>query len=372
MRPLHVAFVMANNSRAPYLTAFMRRGAALGVDRFSFVAMTAEPPEMVEEARSFGFEGHWLPFDHNRRKRSMLAAVPRLTLLFRRLAPDVVHTHLFDDSLPGMLAARLAGVRRRVVTKGDTGFHHVHVPLWVAADRFTNANATDVVALSQEALDFVRDVERCPRGKLRMIHHGVDAEALGHPDADEVAALQRRLSLRGRFVVGTVSRFIAWKGHRALLEVAEIVRRRAPNVCFLWVGTGGERPGLERLVRERGLEDTIRFVGGVPPSQMPALYSAMDVYLHGARLEPFGLVIAEAMMAGLPVVSTPTGAARDALVHRENGWIGGYDSPESLAEGVLFFHQNPPGKPFRRAQATARALFSFDQMYDRYRELYAS
>ena len=73
---------------------------------------------------------------------------------------------------------------------------------------------------------------------------------------------------------------------------------------------------------------------------IPSLYSILDVYVHAASFEPFGFVIPEAMMNGAPVVSTPTGSALDAIIHKENGYLAEYKNSDSLAEGISYIINN--------------------------------
>jgi len=97
-----------------------------------------------------GCDCYWIKFDENKRKRSTIKVVFQLYRLFQKLNPDVVHTHLFDDSLPSLLAARFAGVNIRAITKADTGFHYSYKPQWVWFDKLNNWNATHIVAISTE------------------------------------------------------------------------------------------------------------------------------------------------------------------------------------------------------------------------------
>lgn len=369
---MKIVFVIANNSTVPLWSLFMREAAARKDAEFEFVAMTPVPPKMAEEASAYGFPCHWVPFDCSHRKSQMLLAVPRLYALFRRLRPDVVHTQLFDDSVPALLAARLAGVPTRVITKQDTGFHRYFRPQWQFMDRFNNANATHVLAVSEEVGEFLRSEERCSPAKIHMIHHGIAVKEYSAPDPAEVRALRNRFGMEGRTVVGTVARFIEWKGYLDIIRVVEIVAKQAPEALFVWAGYGDQVESLRRILRERRLEGNVTILGYLEPRLMPQLFGAMDIYLHAAFMEPFGYVIAEAMMAGLPVVSTPTGAARDAIRHGENGWLGSYHDPDSLAAGVMHYIRSRPAKPFLAAQETAAAKFDFTMTYDRYLKLYAS
>ncbi|MBK9421156.1 MAG: glycosyltransferase [Flavobacteriales bacterium] len=76
---------------------------------------------------------------------------------------------------------------------------------------------------------------------------------------------------------------------------------------------GAQEIAIRQRVEEAGLTAYVVFTGWVDRADMPSFYGLLDLYLHAAALEPFGLVYAETMMNGVPVVSTRTGAALDAI-----------------------------------------------------------
>ena len=147
---MHVLHTFANNGTVPYLTWFTDRAKREGAPRYTFILMVPERPPMIDEMRNKGFEVIWIRYDDSRRKRGLLRALPLLWWHMLRIRPDIVHCNLFDDSLPGLIAARCAGIRRRVLTRQDTGYHWMHARRWVALDRWNNRMATHIIAISAE------------------------------------------------------------------------------------------------------------------------------------------------------------------------------------------------------------------------------
>ncbi|GIV44378.1 MAG: hypothetical protein KatS3mg035_1501 [Bacteroidia bacterium] len=154
-----------------------------------------------------------------------------------------------------------------------------------------------------------------------------------------------------------------------------IKNKKIPNVLFVWLGYGDEREHYKQKIKELGLEQNIIIPDLIPHTLIHCFFQSLDIYLHNAFMEPFGFVIAEAMAAGIPVVSTPTGCARDAIQHQVNGWLGEYNNPKSLIEGIIYFYDKYNNKsiqkPFLPAQETANKLFSFERMYEDYKKLYS-
>jgi glycosyltransferase involved in cell wall biosynthesis len=340
--------------------------------RFGFVAMTRDYPVMIKEAAGYGFDGYWIPYDLKKRKRQMIQSFFKLYKLFRKIKPDVVHTHLFDDSVPSLLAARFAGIRVRVITKQDTAFHYCYAKKWMFFDKLNNFNATHVVPVSEEAKEFVIKHEKCNPKKVHVIHHGIDIARFSKPEKAEVEKFKEKYHLESTFVVGTIARFIKWKNYNEIIDIAEIVVKKIPEVRFLLIGVGDQMEEIKREVEKRNLSENVLFTGFIDKYYIQNVYAAMDIYLHTAFMEPFGFVIAEALAAGLPVISTPTGAAKDALTSKVNGWMGEYENSQSLVNGIEYFYNIKPEKPWLAAQKTAREKFDFILMYTNYVNLYIS
>lgn len=367
---LHVICLMANNSSVPYFNWFADAAREQNDVRFTFIALHKEKPGMIADMEARGSRCLWVPFDDSRRRTSMLRAVVALRKIFRKEKPDVVHTHLFDDSVPALIAARLAGVPVRIITKQDTGYHWFYAPQGVRYDRLNNRNATHIVAVSEECRRFVLENEKADPAKVSLIHHGIPFETLTASTEERKAKLIRRFGLDGKFIIGTVARLIPWKGYVAIAETAALLAGEMPDAHFLWAGEGDQKEELLRLLRERKIEDRVTFTGWIDREDIPSLYAIMDVYLHAASYEPFGFVIAEAMANGTPVVSTPTGAAADAIVSGENGYLSSGQSAAELAEGIRFMRQNDRKAIGRKGQTTAVEKFPFRKMFQAYLDLY--
>lgn len=366
---MHIVFTIANNSSVPYFNWFAKQAALQKEHTFTFVALCKESPQMIKDVAEYGWDCYWIPFDHINRKKDLIPAFYKAYKLFLKLKPDVVHSHLFDDALPCLLAARLAGVKKRAIVKADTGFHYKYVPQWMFLDRFNNWNATDIIPPSTESEKFILDKEKANKNKVTMIHHGIPSEIYTKKSQEIKEKLILKYNLRGKVVVGTVSRLIDWKGYKYIIKAAKKVVKIHPNAIFLFVGEGGQKNELESLVRSEGLENNIIFTGWMDRDNIPSFYSLLDVYVHAASFEPFGFVIPEAMMNGIPIVSTPTGSALDVIEHKKNGYLTKYKDADSIAEGVLYAIEK--GADFKgKGKQMALKKFEFQEMFNNYIKLY--
>jgi glycosyltransferase involved in cell wall biosynthesis len=363
--PIHVLHTFANNSSVPYLSWFAERAAREGGVRYTFVNLHPERPAMIDEMAALGFPCEWVPYDDRHRKTGLLRALPAMYRHIRRHRPQIVHCNLFDDSVPGLIAARMAGVPVRVITRQDTGYHWMHARQWLFVDRWNARLATDIIAISSESQRHLIEQERLPASKIALVHNGIPPERHTAKDPRAMAELRARFGLEGPGpVIGTVARFIPWKGYRHIVDAARIIVRKHPDARFLLCGQGDQEPEVRRWIHEAGLEGHLLLTGRIAREQMPSFYGLLDAYLHAAVLEPFGLVYAEAMMNVVPVVSTATGAAKDAITDGVNGFLAEERSGDALAasmDRLLAADRKAIGEAGR---ATALRMFSFDNMWN--------
>jgi glycosyltransferase involved in cell wall biosynthesis len=133
---------------------------------------------------------------------------------------------------------------------------------------------------------------------------------------------------------GEVALFCAklqpWKGPMGLLEAFALAN--VPHSYLVFAGDGPERSNLEGRATELGLAERVRFLGFLNQSQLPSAYCASDLLVLPSLFEPFGLVVNEAMLCGLPVaVSDRVGARFDLVRPDENGYVFPAGDVEALA-----------------------------------------
>lgn len=99
-----------------------------------------------------------------------------------------------------------------------------------------------------------------------------------------------------------------------LLHALEYTRRLRPDILLLIAGEGPAVPDLKEKVNALGLRDHVQFIGYLDRSEaLPACYAAADVFVFASRTETQGLVLLEAMAAGLPVVALSEMGTTDIL-----------------------------------------------------------
>lgn len=371
-RRVKVFLLMANNPSTPYFSRFATVCRKDPEVALTFVPLCRERPSMLDEMAALGHNCHWIKFDANNRKRSLLWAVTRLYLLFRAHRPDVVHAHLFDDALPGLLAAWLAGIKCRVISKIDTGFHLMFRRRWVFLDRVNNHLATAIVAVSEANRKIVVEMEGADPAKIALIHQGLPVAEVTTRSAATQEELRRRFRIGDETIVLVVARFVGIKGYADIISAARLARATHPNLKFICVGYGEERKRFEDMAMAAGLEGKIVFSDWISREELNNLYGLATIYLHAALAEPFGFAIAEAMFNGVPIVATKVGAAIDGLEHKISGYLVDPGDPEGLAAGISFMLSTDRFEIAARARQSAERLFSIETMWSKHVQLYLS
>jgi phosphatidylinositol alpha-1,6-mannosyltransferase len=151
-------------------------------------------------------------------------------------------------------------------------------------------------------------------------------------------------------VVVCVARMVKRKGQDTLVRAWPSVLRELPDARLLLVGDGPNRARIERMVRRRGLQDSVIMTGRVAAEDIPKCMDAGDVFampcrsrLFGLEAEAFGIVYLEAAACGLPVIAGDSGGVPEVVCALE----GETDIHESVV-ARLVGHLKPQGDRVKR------------------------
>jgi glycosyltransferase involved in cell wall biosynthesis len=252
-----------------------------------------------------------------------------------RLSPryDVIYANTQKALVVGALASFLS--RRPLV-------YHLHDILSI--EHFSPTNRRIAVTLANQFASAVMATSRASRDafveaggrfdRTRVVYNGFQPEKYV---CDRALAQQLRteLGLNDRFVIGHFSRLSPWKGQHILIEA---LTHCPAEVTAVFVGDAlyGEEAYVQEIrdqVEQLGLGDRVRFLGF--RSDVVPLMSLCDLITHTSiSAEPFGRVIAEAMLCGKPVIAAKEGGALELIDHGENGWLVPPGDPQQLAQMI--------------------------------------
>lgn len=226
--------------------------------------------------------------------------------------------------------------------------------------RATVRRAHGVLAIGSRArTSFVRI--GVPPARIADFRYYADVSRFRLADADRARARAEVREAWGIAADAAVFLFcgqmIARKGVDTLLHAHARLRAGGRRAVLLLAGDGPEQGALERLAGTLGTAGDVRFTGFVQPDQLPRLFAGGDAFVLPSRHEGWGVVVHEAMAAGLPVLgSEQVNAAADLVVPGRSGWLFPAGDADALAARMRDLLDVPdPGALRLAARSTAEA-----------------
>lgn len=368
--PLPVAYILSNLNKA---LAFEWVAEELDRKQFALSFVLLNPGDSVLETflRDRGVDVLRIGYGG---KKDLPGAILRIARFLRRRNVRVVHCHLFDACVAGLVAARLAGVKKRLYTRHYATYHQVYFPRAVYYDRFINAQATGIVAISRNVTGALRK-EGVDARKVQLVHHGFRLEEFGHVPAERVAGLRRKYGLHGKGpVVGVISRYFELKGIQYVIPAFRQLLDRFPGAHLVLANATGDYAAVIRALLAQlpaGSYTEIRF-----EEDVAALYGLFDVFLHvpiNEHLEAFGQTYVEALAAGVPSVFTLSGVAPEFIEDGRNALVVPFCDAEAIYRATARLLDDAPLRQAlaARGRADVQGRFSLRTMIQKLEELYA-
>jgi len=137
-------------------------------------------------------------------------------------------------------------------------------------------------------------------------------------------------------VILYVGRFVKEKNPFTLINAVDRIRKKKKNIICIFVGGGNLDFQIKSYIIEKGLQDFVQLVPFQQFKKLTLYYSIADVFVLPSIVEPWGLVVNEAMNFNLPViVSDKVGCSYDLVKNNYNGYIFPYMDSEKLAENII-------------------------------------
>jgi len=255
----------------------------------------------------------------------------RVKQILRRERFDIVHVH--EPLMPALCPTVLW--HSHAVNVGT--FHAYREKLRAyqyskpLLRRFFN-RIDGLVAVSPAARDYVNQYFPA---HYTVIPNGIDVARFASPDVEPLPQYQD-----GRQNILFVGRMEKRKGLKYLLRAFPIVKEACPQARLIVVGEGRLREGFQQAIAESGLPDVV-FTGFVSAEELPRYHRTAHVFCAPATgFESFGIVLLEAMAAGLPVVASDIVGFRQVIAHGEEGLLVTPRDPAELARALILLLRN--------------------------------
>lgn len=286
--------------------------------------------------------------------------------ILRSSSADAVVFHFLtiDQALLALIA-RLSGVKSVIAAAGNPPPQLKTVRTKVKATVLLNRlSCCPVISASSWVERSLSDVARLPMRSC-VVHNAVDVKSF----SSLRACRQRDAGSREKWIFGTVGRLDTIKDHRTLFLALRILRQRMPNLDFELkvIGDGPLRSDLEEFSVDLGLKDYIVFMGS--RSDIPAQLSELDAFLFSTTWrEGFGIVLIEALAAGVPILASDVPSSREVLDEGRFGTILPSGNSAAWGEALATFVLNGPAVA-PPDTAAVDAAYGIQHFRDRYLEV---
>lgn len=252
-----------------------------------------------------------------------------VTQMLKQYKVDIVQCYFPDSTIIGMICARLANVKLKIVCFRDMGFWITSKqklalkPLYRFADLFI-ANA-DVVA------KFFANEFQLPHYKFRVIRNGVDPTQLPFKQPREPVAIG---------ILGNMTREV--KRIDLFISAAALLKKRYPELSWHVIGDGHLKSQLALQAKQLNVDEKIIFAGRVSPAA--EYLKNIDIGIICSDSEGLSNAIIEYMFTGVTVVATSVGGNPELVTHGKTGLLVPPKDAKALASAIESLIQNPDAR----------------------------
>jgi len=280
--------------------------------------------------------------------------------------PVIINAHWLIPQ--GFIAAVLKPILRTnvVISIHGADVFTMNGKLMRALKKFALSRADAVICNSSATRDVCRDLlDR----EYYTIPMGVDVERFAIPVSR---------SPRDTLELLFVGRVVEEKGIAYVCEAVKQLTEQKVSVRLTIVGDGSAKQKIEEFVVKNNLSGVISFAGWVQHEKLPQFYANADVFVgpsithENGWKEAFGLVFAEALAAGLPVITTDNGGIRDIVIDDVNGLVVPEKDATAIANAIKKLAGNPDLRD-RLGMTGAKQIrenFSWEAVTNKYQEIF--
>ncbi|HLT23588.1 MAG TPA: N-acetyl-alpha-D-glucosaminyl L-malate synthase BshA [Ignavibacteria bacterium] len=289
---------------------------------------------------------------------------------------DLIHAHY---AIPHATSAFLAReiLKAEKITEKElkviTTLHGTDItliglePSFLPTMKFSIEQSDGVTAVS----NFLRDKTKSNyqiEKHIEVIPNFIDTEKYSRQDNENTQCMRKKFAPDGEKVLVHISNFRALKRVQDVIKIFAEVKKEVPSKLLL-VGDGPERSECERLARDLGIFEDIKFMG--KQDSLPEILSISDLFIMPSQSESFGLSALEAMSCSVPVISSSIGGLPELNLHGETGYIAEIGDVDRMAKYAIELLINQKKYEYFSKKARERALkFREENIVPLYEEFY--
>ena len=307
-------------------------------------------------------------------KKDYLKAFRKVYSLLKQNKIDIVHAHLFDANVVGIVAAYFAGVKQRMHTRHHGTWHRVHFPHAVYYDKLVNRLSTTIVAISKNLMNVLTKMDKAKPKKIELIHHGFKLDLFENIEPQRIENLKKKYNPNNKkLVLGVIGRYIDFKGVQFVVPAYKKILERYPDTLLILAnGVGKHEKIIKKQLEEIPKENYVE----VPfENDIFAFYKVFDIFIHAPidiDSEAFGQTFVEALASEIPSVFTLAGVADEFIVDKKNALVVPFQDSDKIVEAVTTLIENNVLRDSLKKQGKKDVweLFTLDKMIKRLEQIY--
>lgn len=266
---------------------------------------------------------------------------------------QVEHLHVHFAHIPtdiAMYASSMSGTGFSVTAHANDIFQRGWLlPEKVARSRF-------FATISEFNRRYLVEQKQVSQEKLTIVRCGVDTRLF---------STRPEKPLHAPIKIGVVGRLVEKKGVDTLIAAAAILKSKNINVELEIAGSGPLEQELKTQVRNADMENSVSFIGALPHTEVADFISALDVFVLPCKQDRDGdmdgipVVLMEAMMSGIPVISTQLSGIPELVIDEETGMCIEPNNPAQLAQAIIELSENSTNRKAMRARAEQKVQEEF-------------
>lgn len=285
-----------------------------------------------------------------------------LRILYRKIEkeqgrPDIVHAHFMDMAV---LAADMCSREKLplVITEHSSAFHNVLLSQkQILRIKGAYSKAAKIISVSESLQTNIKNKTGFDSTVISNIVDVPEQNVVQHPPSDEFNFVSAGSLLEG-------------KGFDVLLKAFSVLRRERTDCRLTIMGGGPEESNLKALTKELNISDCVSFTGRYERKQFFEKLYESDAFVLASRHETFGVVYAEAMACGKPVIATECGGP-EWFVTDKVGMLIPTDNVDALAEAMKDMISHRSSYDGQRIAEYAREQFSSECIAKQLTQIYS-
>jgi glycosyltransferase involved in cell wall biosynthesis len=269
-----------------------------------------------------------------------------LLAFFNSFKPHVIHTHLFEADIAARATEYYNAVYITHCHYNTVEYKKFSLESLLNKTLFTRlferafvlkhtkrAKANGYIAISKDTeVFFKRNLPECLAKNVVLMLNAINFALFSKAPVPQPPQDELRLINTGSFITR--------KNQQFLVRVLHSLKQKGINAKLYLLGNGVERQKIESLVASLGLVNNVVMPGNV--EDVEDYLANSHLYLHSATFEPFGLVLVEAMAAGLPVIALDGNGNRDVNVEGKTGYLmPAGTTPDAFADKIIAIAKDP-------------------------------